>query len=237
MLTGHIFVCTISTFDHSWTYRLLHIEQTIIASRPPYNQTLMASTDKPDHRESIKSEEALAAPPRRSNYSSVHVALRVLLFAASVTAVVVMVTAKQTEVVPVPVFPFRAPLEAKFSDSPAFLYFISALSVAGLYGILTTLASISILLKPACATRFLLHLALLDVLMLGIVASATGAAGGVAYIGLKGNSHVGWGKVCNVYDKFCQHVGSSIAVALFASVLLVLLTMLSVFSIYRKIPK
>ncbi|KAG6764855.1 hypothetical protein POTOM_032343 [Populus tomentosa] len=195
----------------------------------------MASTDKPDHRESIKSEEALAAPPRRSNYFSVHVALRVLLFAASVTAVVVMVTAKQTEIVPVPVFPFRAPLEAKFSDSPAFIYFISALSVAGLYGILTTL--VSIVLKPAHETRFLLHFALLDVLMLGIVASATGAAGGVAYIGLKGNSHVGWVKVCNVYDKFCQHVGSSIAVALFASVLLVLFTMLSVFSIYRKIPK
>lgn len=196
----------------------------------------MASTDKPD-RESIKSEEAPAAHPRRSNYSSVHVALRFLLFAASVTAVVVMVTAKQTEIVPVPGLPISVPLEAKFSDSPAFLYFISALSVAGLYGILTTLAAISTVLKPAYAARFLLHFALLDVLMLGIVASATGAAGGVAYVGLKGNSHVRWGKVCNVYDKFCQHVGSSIAVALFASVLLVLLTMLSVFSIYRKIPK
>lgn len=80
----------------------------------------MASTDKPD-RESIKSEEAPAAPPRRSNYSSVHVALRVLLFAASVTAVVVMVTAKQTEIVPVPGLPISVPLEAKFSDSPAFM--------------------------------------------------------------------------------------------------------------------
>lgn len=101
-------------------YHLLHIDQTIIASQPPYNQTLMASTDKPD-RESIKSEEAPAAPPRRSNYSSVHVALRVLLFAASVTAVVVMVTAKQTEIVPVPGLPISVPLEAKFSDSPAFM--------------------------------------------------------------------------------------------------------------------
>ncbi|KAJ6319126.1 hypothetical protein OIU76_014456 [Salix suchowensis] len=196
----------------------------------------MAATAKTDP-ESIKSEEAPAAPPCRSNYSSVDVALRGLLFAASVTAVVVMVTAKQTEIVPVPGLPIKVPLEAKFSDSPAFVYFISALSVAGLYGILTALASISIISKPAHATRYLLHFALWDVLMLGIVASATGAAGGVAYIGLKGNSHVGWGKVCNVYDKFCQHVGSSIAVALFASVLLVLLTMLSVFSIYRKIPK
>jgi hypothetical protein len=43
------------------------------------------------------------------------------LFAASVTAVVVMVTAKQTKIVPVPGFPISVPLEAKFSDSPAFL--------------------------------------------------------------------------------------------------------------------
>ncbi|CAK7333063.1 unnamed protein product [Dovyalis caffra] len=199
----------------------------------------MASTDKPDP-EAIKSEALPppAAPPCRSfNCSYVDVALRVLLFAAAVTAVVVMVTAKQTKVVPLPGSSVTAPVEAKFSDSPAFIYFVTALSVAGLYSILTTLASVSIILKPAYATKFLLHFVFSDVLMLGIVASATGTAGGVAYVGLKGNSHVRWGKVCNVYDKFCRHLGSSIAVALFASVLLVLLTMLSVFSIYRKIPK
>ncbi|KAJ6351805.1 hypothetical protein OIU78_007654 [Salix suchowensis] len=116
----------------------------------------MAATAKTDP-ESIKSEEAPAAPPCRSNYSSVDVALRGLLFAASVTAVVVMVTAKQTEIVPVPGLPIKVPLEAKFSDSPAFVYFISALSVAGLYGILTALASISIISKPAHATRCLLQ--------------------------------------------------------------------------------
>ncbi|KAJ6321200.1 hypothetical protein OIU77_011324 [Salix suchowensis] len=80
----------------------------------------MAATAKTDP-ESIKSEEAPAAPPCRSNYSSVDVALRGLLFAASVTAVVVMVTAKQTEIVPVPGLPIKVPLEAKFSDSPGLI--------------------------------------------------------------------------------------------------------------------
>lgn len=74
-------------------------------------------------------------------------------------------------------------------------------------------------------------------LILGIVASATGAAGGVAYIGLKGNSHVGWTKICNVYDKFCQHVGASIAISLVASVVLVLLVILSAYSLSKKIPQ
>lgn len=74
-------------------------------------------------------------------------------------------------------------------------------------------------------------------LLLGIVASAIGAAAGVAYIGLKGNSHVGWQKICNVYGDFCRHIGGSVAVALFGSVVLVLLILLSVYSLSKKIPK
>lgn len=75
-------------------------------------------------------------------------------------------------------------------------------------------------------------------LILGIIASATGTAGGVAYLGLKGNSHVvGWNKICHVYDKFCRHVGASIAVALFGSVVTVLLIWLSAYSIHSRVPK
>lgn len=74
-------------------------------------------------------------------------------------------------------------------------------------------------------------------LLLGIVAAATGTAGGVAYIGLKGNSHVRWNKICNTYDTFCQHAAASILLSLFASILLVLLILLSVYSLSKKIPK
>lgn len=73
--------------------------------------------------------------------------------------------------------------------------------------------------------------------MLGVAASATGAAGGVAYLGLKGNDHVKWAKVCSTYDKFCQFVGASIFMALFAAILLVLLSMLSIYSLYKRVPK
>lgn len=69
------------------------------------------------------------------------------------------------------------------------------------------------------------------------MASATGAAGSVTYVGLKGNTHVRWGKVCTLYGKFCRYVGASIGVSLFASVMLVLLVLLSVYSLSKKIPK
>ncbi|XP_022761210.1 CASP-like protein 1D1 [Durio zibethinus] len=198
----------------------------------------MESTDKPI----ALPPKAEAAPPAAAakcpfNYSVVDVALRVLLFAASLSSVVVMVTSKQTKLVPMPGFPTgpRVTIPAKFNHSPALIYFIAALSVTGLYSIITTLASISIIQKPAYSKSFLLVFAFLDVVFVGIVASATGAAGDVGYIGLKGNSHVGWTKICGVYDKFCRHIGSSVALSLFAAILLVFLSMMSTFTLYKRI--
>ncbi|KAF4358835.1 hypothetical protein F8388_013639 [Cannabis sativa] len=198
----------------------------------------MASTEKVDPEQG---KEAPPSPKPISGPSSatctaeatcfkVDVALRVLLFASTVAAIVVLVTSKQTVRAPLP-------LSAKFNHSPAFIYFLVALSIAGLYSLVTTLGSISVILKPEHSSKFLLYYAIFDVLILGLVASATGTAGGVAYVGLKGNDHVRWQKVCSTFDKFCQHLAGSLAVSLFASVLLVLLVWLSVFSIHKKIPK
>ncbi|CAL5337826.1 unnamed protein product [Camellia sinensis] len=168
-------------------------------------------------------------PPAVPKYLVVgDVVLRFLLFAATVTAVVVMVTSKQTQ-------PTSPP--AKFNHSPAFIYFVAALSVAGLYSIITSLLSVFGLLKPRCSSKLSFHFIIFDVLMLGIVAAATGAAGAVAYLGLKGNSHLQWTKICNVYDKFCRHIGASVAVSLFASIILALLIILSAYSLSKKIPK
>ncbi|KAL3505783.1 hypothetical protein ACH5RR_031165 [Cinchona calisaya] len=181
--------------------------------------------------------ETKAAASITNNFAVIDVVLRVLLFASALVAVLVMVTSKQTELVQIPFPPFRAPLAAKFNQSPAFIYLVAAFSVAGFYSIITTLLSVYALLKPDCSTKLLSHLVIFDVLLLGIVASATGAAGAVAYIGLKGNSHVGWQKVCDNYDMFCKHIGSSIAISLFGSVVLVLLVLLSIYSLSKKIPK
>lgn len=191
----------------------------------------MASTDKPTDPEYNKG--APPPPPATVNCFVLDVTLRVLLFAAALTAVVVVVTSNQTKFIPQLGFIRKA----KFKHSPALVYFVVALSVAGLYSIITTLASLSIIWKPNLSTKFLLHFAFWDVLILGLVASATGTAGGVAYLGLKGNSHVGWVKICNNYDKFCQHLAGSLAVSLFASVVLVLLVWLSVYSLHGRIPK
>ncbi|TKY54113.1 CASP protein 1D2 [Spatholobus suberectus] len=193
----------------------------------------MASTDKPGDPE-YKSSSTPA--PAGVDTFKFDVVLRFLLFAASLVAVVVVVTGNETEYIPVPRL---VPRPAKFKYSPAFVYFVAAFSVSGLYSIITTLASLFVVIKkPALKTKLLLYFVLGDAVILGIIASATGTAGGIAYLGLKGNSHViGWNKICNVYDKFCRHVGGSLAVALFGSVVTVLLIWLSAYSIHSRVPK
>ncbi|KAI3469438.1 hypothetical protein Pfo_026101 [Paulownia fortunei] len=176
-------------------------------------------------------------PPPRDHFALVDVVLRFLLFASALVAVVVMVTSKQTLLLPIPFPPFQIYRSAKFKHSPAFIYFVAAFSAAGLYSIITTLLSFYALLKPGCYLKLVSHFVIFDVLLLGIVAAATGAAGAVAYIGLKGNSHVQWGKICNLYDDFCKHIGASLAVSLFGSIVLALLVLLSVYSLSKKIPK
>nr|D2KQI6.1 RecName: Full=CASP-like protein Ni6; AltName: Full=CASP-like protein 1D1; Short=BvCASPL1D1 [Beta vulgaris subsp. maritima]ADA71986.1 Ni6 protein [Beta vulgaris subsp. maritima] len=183
----------------------------------------------------VPTPQAPPVAPTDNKYRVVDVILRVLLLAASIASVVLMVTSKQTEII---VSPFGSrPNAAKFQNSPAFIYLVAALSVAGLYSIITALVSLSYMRKPIVPPKLFWILLIHDVLLLGIVAAATGTAGGVGYIGLKGNTHVRWGKIRNVYDKFCRHVGASIIVSLFAAAVLVLLVFVNANSLYRRIPK
>ncbi|KAL6532271.1 CASP-like protein in26 [Orobanche gracilis] len=196
----------------------------------------MTSTDAPAPRMEEKVGPRLP-PPRNGGSALTDVVLRFLLSASCVVAVLVMVTSKQTELVPIPFPPFLISRDAKFNHSPAFIYFVAALSVAGLYAIITTIISFFALLKPGCYYKVVSHFVIFDVLFLGIMAAATGSAGAVAYIGLKGNSHVQWRKICDLYDGFCKHIGSSVAVSLFGSIVLALLIIISVRSLSKRIPK
>ena len=74
---------------------------------------------------SVAPSEYKNSPPRASATTSkqsavVEVVLRVLLFLGSLTAVVVMVTSKQKELVPFPPFG-SVPNTTRFTDTPAFV--------------------------------------------------------------------------------------------------------------------
>ncbi|KAG0482412.1 hypothetical protein HPP92_010496 [Vanilla planifolia] len=161
-------------------------------------------------------------------------ALRALLFATTIASVAVMVSSKQTKALILsPAFPPLA-LVAKFNYSSAFIYFVAAISVSCFYSLVTTAASALSVLRTHRGTKTLFHLLVLDAVILGVVASALGAGAAVGYLGEKGNSHVGWNKVCNLFDVFCRHIGASVFLSLVAAIILIFLVLISAYSLYRR---
>nr|GEX36355.1 CASP-like protein 1 [Tanacetum cinerariifolium]GEZ55444.1 CASP-like protein 1 [Tanacetum cinerariifolium] len=171
------------------------------------------------------------------NHVLVDLVLRVILFVSALVAIIIMVTSKQTKMIPVA--PSLAiPVTAKFSQIPAFTYYVAAMSVACLYSIITSVLSVFAMLKPKRSSiKQSVHFVILDSLLLGIMAAATGAAGAVGYIGYRGNSHTRWNKVCNVYASFCSHITGSVSISLLPSVALLLLIWLSVIVLSKRISR
>ncbi|KAI3703670.1 hypothetical protein L1987_73862 [Smallanthus sonchifolius] len=136
---------------------------------------------------------------RVKNQGKVDVALRAFLFVFSVIGVAVMVSSKQTMRIPVsPVMTMK--VDAKFTHSASFTFL----------------------------TMCLIYIIDDMQIILSIAASATGAGGGVAYEALKGNPHIHWMKICHIFDTFCHHLASAGAMALLASMTVLLLIWTSV---------
>ncbi|KAI3864162.1 hypothetical protein MKW98_031754 [Papaver atlanticum] len=187
-------------------------------------------TEKKEITEPVETESRAYGTATTSaktlKYFLLGIILRGLLFAFTLTSVILMITAKQTEYVRSPLTRMAELRPAKWSYSPAFIFFVSALWMVCGYSVSSMLNTL--VCRKKCATnKFLIQTVLADVLVFGILASATGTAGGVAYIGLKGNSHIGWFKICNIYDKFCRHIAASLVLSLVALVILLIIITLS----------
>nr|CAB3452660.1 unnamed protein product [Digitaria exilis] len=179
----------------------------------------MATVDAESGKAAAAAAEPVP-PVSGGGFSGADVALRALLFAVTLAGLVVLATAKQTVLFPVPLLGVVVPMPAKFKDSPAF--------------ILLTAVGKLVSGSSASTAKNIFLLLLLDVLYAAVMASATGSAGGVAWIGLKGNSHTRWNKICDAYGNFCRHIGSSVFLSLIASIILVLLAAINAHSLYRR---
>ncbi|CAL5079848.1 unnamed protein product [Urochloa decumbens] len=197
----------------------------------------MATVDATTAESGGKDAAAAPAPPRAGGFPGADLALRLLLFASTLAGLVVLATAKQTVLFPVtlPQLPqvIFVSMPAKFKDSPALIYLLVALCVTCFYSLLTALGSLK-LISGSSTPKTLFLLLLLDVFYAAVMALATGSGGGVAWIGLKGNSHTRWNKICDSYGKFCRHIGAAVFLGLVASIVLVLLAALNAYSLYRR---
>ncbi|XP_048136177.1 CASP-like protein 1E1 [Rhodamnia argentea] len=156
--------------------------------------------------------------------------LRLLAMALTLAAAVVLGVDKQTKTVPVQVGsglpPLHVPVTAKWHYLSAFVYFVVANAVASGYAALSLLLLFA---NKAGKSRALASaVAIADIIMVALLFSGSGAATAIGVIGHDGNSHVQWGKVCNVFDKFCDRVAISIVLSLVGSLAFVIMGGLAV---------
>ncbi|GKU96462.1 hypothetical protein SLEP1_g9695 [Rubroshorea leprosula] len=141
--------------------------------------------------------------------------LRLIAFGATLTAVIVMVTARDKATF------FTVSYEARFSDTPAFKYFVVAYTIVSIYGFL-------VLFLPSESLLWRLVVAL-DLVFTMLLTSGASAALAIGYVGKKGNPNAGWLPICGQVPKYCNQA----TVALVAGFIgLIIYTMLVLHSIH-----
>lgn len=105
-------------------------------------------------------------------------------------------------------------------------------AIACSYAAASTLLSLAAGSRKSSGT--VLTLLMLDVIMVGLLFSANGAAAAIGLIGYNGNSNVQWKQVCDVFDTFCHRVATSLALSLLGSLNFLFLVVLGAFSLRRK---
>ncbi|KAJ4749992.1 CASP-like protein [Rhynchospora pubera] len=164
-------------------------------------------------------------------------ALRAFALALTLVAAVVMGLDKQTTTVPFQVVPTLPPLQvavtAKWSHSSAFKYFVVANALVCIYSALSLLAS---LLTSARKKNLSLAvpIAIGDLIMVAVLFSTIGASMDFGLLGMHGNSHLRWNKVCNVYGKFCEKAIVAIALSSIGALVFFGLVVLSIISLHKR---
>ncbi|KAK6937438.1 Casparian strip membrane protein domain [Dillenia turbinata] len=166
---------------------------------------------------------------------SIEFIFRILAMALTLVAAILAGTNKETQMVPFTVSQTLPPLNiavtAKWHYMSAFVFYVVSNAVACSCAAISLLFSI---LSPKGESAMTLMIIILDVVIMGLLFSANGAAASIGVIGLKGNSHVQWRKVCNDFHKFCNIMLVSGALSLLGSCVFLLLVVLSILNIYKK---
>ncbi|KAK9146842.1 hypothetical protein Sjap_006745 [Stephania japonica] len=174
------------------------------------------------------------AVANENRLSSSEVLLRMLAVVTTLVAIIVAAISKQEKTVQMVVIPNLPPLDveavAKWQYSSAFVFFFISNIIALVYAIVSMIVTLR---NRGKSNGLGLAILLLDLVMAALLFSSNGAAAAIGILGYKGNSHVKWNKVCNVFGKFCAHVAGSIVVSLLGSLAFLLLVALATISLYR----
>ncbi|KAM6545279.1 hypothetical protein CsatB_026015 [Cannabis sativa] len=163
--------------------------------------------------------------------------VRIIAFAVTISAAVIIGVDKQTKMVSITVVdslpPITIPATAKWHYLSAFTYFVVANAIASSYALISLIFSFANHAKDKSGNLGFV-MAIFDMMMVGLLFSSNGAAAAVGLIGLQGNSHVQWKKVCNVFDKFCHQGAAAVVLSFLGASAFLLLAMLTIKRLHRK---
>ncbi|TYG55260.1 hypothetical protein ES288_D09G257600v1 [Gossypium darwinii] len=143
--------------------------------------------------------------------------LRFIAFCTTLSAVIIMISSRQRATVLV--FSF----EAKYSDTPAFKYFVIVNAIVSIYGFL-------VLFLPSKSLLWRLVVAL-DAVFTILLTSSISTALAIAYVGEKGNPIAGWLPICDQVTKYCNQVKGALIVGFISVVLYMLLFLYSLHTV------
>ncbi|MED6113674.1 hypothetical protein PIB30_073033 [Stylosanthes scabra] len=155
-------------------------------------------------------------------FKGAKITLRLLTVVTTFVAMLFMLTSHQSTTV------LGTQLDARYSYSPAFKFFVYANAASCFFIFLSLLATIVFYLRGTCPTNKCSYLFFLnDMMMLAMEIGGCAAATAIGELGLHGNSHAGWGSICGYYGKFCDRVTISLAFSYASVVSMFILTVIS----------
>ncbi|NP_001384671.1 hypothetical protein VitviT2T_006370 [Vitis vinifera] len=161
--------------------------------------------------------------------------LRVVALALTLVAAVLLGVDKQTKVVSLQLLPTLPPMDvpvtAKWRYLSAFVYFVVSNAIACSYAALSLLLSVG---NSKGNKGLGLAITVMDLVMVALLFSSNGAAGAIGLMGYEGNSRVRWGKVCNVFGKFCNQVAVALGLSFFGGLAFFLLVVMAAFALNKR---
>ncbi|CAI0396865.1 unnamed protein product [Linum tenue] len=138
-------------------------------------------------------------------------ALKILAIAFTASAICVMVTSNQNVLV------YGIPFSARFTYSTAFKFLVAAngivcgFSVVSLFFILPQLGKSSS--SAAQSPLNLFYLLLHEMVMMGLMTAACGAATAIGLVGYDGIEEIGWMSFCENVPNFCHKMLASVVLS------------------------
>ncbi|WJX85032.1 hypothetical protein P8452_67539 [Trifolium repens] len=161
--------------------------------------------------------------------SSVYdVFLRVLAFLLTLTATIIVGVDKETKIISYAELQFK--VTAKWEYMSAIVFFLVSNAIGCSYAVISMV--ISTIARTGGNKTTLLMITILDLIIMALLFSANGAGAAVGVLGQKGNSHVQWMKVCNVFDAYCRHMTVALVLSIIGSSVFLLIVVHSVFKLH-----